>query len=111
MLKELLRQSRGCDTHQTHLKAVYDSVSGIVFFGTPHGGADPRGILHHAAQKIAEALGFGANKQVIDTLLPTSERLKELRNEFAPMARERDWVVYCFQEQYGVPALQGRKVR
>ncbi len=76
---------------------------------SPHGGADPRGIFHHVVQKMVEALVFGANKQVVETLFPTSERLRELRNEFSPMVRERKWIVCCFQEQYGVPALQGRK--
>ncbi|KAK0715229.1 hypothetical protein B0H67DRAFT_487309, partial [Lasiosphaeris hirsuta] len=109
VVKELLRRSKGCGEHQIHLENVYNSVIRIVFLGIPHRGADPRGILHHTVQKIAEAMGFGANKQVVETLLLTSERLRELRNEFSPMIREKYWIVYCFQEQYGVPALQGRK--
>jgi hypothetical protein len=44
------------------------------------------------------------------TLLPTSERLKELRDEFSPMAHQKEWMIYSFQEQYGVPALNDKKV-
>lgn len=96
VLKELLLRSRGCREHQKNLESVYKSAVGIICFGTPHGGADPRGIFHHVVQKISEALGFGANKQVVETLLPTSERLRELRNEFSTMVRERKWIVHCF---------------
>jgi hypothetical protein len=88
----------------------FRGITGILFFGTPHGGADPRGIIHHIVQKVVETLGFGVNKQVVDTFLSTSDRLEELRDEFLPMVREKGWIIYCFQEQYGKTALQGRKV-
>jgi hypothetical protein len=32
--------------------------------------------------------GFAANEQTVNTLLPSAERLKELRDEFGPMVRQ-----------------------
>jgi hypothetical protein len=82
-----------------------------MFFGTPHGGADPRGILRHAAELVIKAIGFNANEQIVNALLPSSERLGELRDEFSPMAHEQQWTIHSFQEQLGVKILNGRKVR
>lgn len=111
VVKETLRRSRGCEIHQSHLRSIYKSTSGIIFFGTPHGGADPRGLILHIAEKIGRAVGLSVNEQIINTLLPSSERLRELRDEFGPMARQQNWTIYSFQEQYGVKALIGNKVR
>jgi hypothetical protein len=118
IVKEALRRSRGCEEQQNHLysngsralRSIYESTSGIIFFGTPHGGADPRGPIQHIAEKVMKAAGFSANEQIVNTLLPSAERLKELRDEFGPMVRHKRWIVYSFQEQYGVKVLSGNKV-
>ena len=110
-MKEALRRSHSFESHHNHLRQIYESTIAILFFGTPHGGADPRGLLGHIAEKVFRAAGFTVNEQIVNTLLPTSERLRELRDEFAPMARQKDWIIYSFQEQYGVPLLNGKKVR
>ena len=81
-----------------------------MFFGTPHGGADPRGMLQHAAQLVIQAIGYKVNEQIVNTLLPSSERLRELRDEFSPMAHEQQWAIHSFQEQLGMRALGWRKV-
>jgi len=80
-----------------------------MFFGTPHEGADPQGILRHAAELVIKAIGFKVNEQIVNTLLPSSERLRELRDEFSPMAHERQWTIHSFQEQLGIKALNGHK--
>ncbi|CAG8949960.1 hypothetical protein HYFRA_00004292 [Hymenoscyphus fraxineus] len=110
VVKETLRRSRGFEFTQIHLRNIYESTSGILFFGTPHSGADPRGPLQHIAERVIKVAGFSVSRQIVDTLLPSSERLKELRDEFGPMAHRRSWIIYSFQEQYGVPALGGNKV-
>ena len=92
-------------------KIIYESTTAVLFFGTPHGGADPRGVLEHFVEKVVRAAGFTVNEQVVNTLLPSSERLRELRDEFAPIARQNNWTIYSFQEQYGVQLLNGKKVR
>ena len=80
-----------------------------MFFGTPHGGADPRHLRELILEKLAKAVGLKVNEQVVNGLLPTSERLKELRESFPPMARHKQWKIYSFQEQYGVKAISDRK--
>jgi hypothetical protein len=82
-----------------------------MFFGTPHAGADPRGFLLHIAERVVKAAGVTVNEQIVNALLPSSERLRELRDEFGPMAQEQNWVIHSFQEQVGVGLLSNQKVR
>lgn len=110
IVKELLRRSKGCHMGQAHLRDIFESTIGIMFFGTPHAGADPHGFLQHIAEKVMKAARFSVNEQIVNTLLPSSERLRELRDEFGPMAQEQNWIIHSFQEQFGVKALKGQKV-
>jgi hypothetical protein len=82
-----------------------------MFFGTPHSGADPLGFSKGIIEKIGKAVGFRVNKQIVDTLLPSSERLRELRDEFGPIAEDENWIIHSFQEQLGIRALSDNKVR
>jgi hypothetical protein len=111
VVKEMLRQSHLCGEHHSHLHQVFVSTASIIFFGTPHGGADPRGFLQHIVETVAKVAGFSANPQIVANLLPSSDRLKELRDEFNPLARKANWIIHSFQEQYGVQLLNGKKVR
>ena len=114
VVKEMLGRARAFERYHDHLHQVhqvYESTAAIIFFGTPHGGADPRGLLEHIAEQIARAAGFKVNKEIVNTLLPTSERLRELRDNFGVMARQKNWIIYSFQEQYGVQSLGGKKAR
>jgi hypothetical protein len=110
IVKEMLRRSRGCHMGQTHLRDIFNSTIGIIFFGTPHAGADPRGFLHRIAERAIKAAGFSVNEQIVSALLPSSERLRELRDEFGPMAQEQNWIIHSFQEQVGVGLLNNQKV-
>ncbi|KAI9862355.1 MAG: hypothetical protein M1813_004831 [Trichoglossum hirsutum] len=110
VIKEMLRRSSSCHRGQTHLQHIFGSTTGIIFFGTPHGGADPRGILQRIAEKAIKALGFSVNEQIVNTLLPSAERLRELRDEFGSIAQEQNWIIHSFQEQFGATALNGDKV-
>jgi hypothetical protein len=85
----MLRRLSGCSQVQTYLQDIFESTIGIMFFGTLHSSADPRGILQHIAEKAIKAAGFSVNKQIVNTLLPSAERLKELRDEFGPMAHKQ----------------------
>jgi hypothetical protein len=108
VIKEALRQSK--QASQPILRNVFKSTVGIVFFGTPHSGADPRNFLCSVAEKFFKVMGAQVNEQIVDALLPSSERLRELRDEFNPMALKRKWAIHSFQEQYGVRWLNGKKV-
>ena len=110
IVKEMLRRSSGCRLAQQHLHSIFLSTIGLMFFGTPHGGADPRGFVQNIAEMAVKAIGWRVNKHIVNTLLPSSERLKELREEFGPMAQGQGWIIHSFQESLGVPALSGCKV-
>lgn len=111
IVKEMLRRSRGCHTGQTHLYDIFNSTIGIMFFGTPHAGADSFGFLQRIAKNAIRAVGFSVNEQIVNALLPSSERLRELREEFGPMAQEQNWIIHSFQEQLGVALLDDQKVK
>lgn len=111
VVKEMLRKSDRCHKGQDHLRDVFFSTTGVIFFGTPHGGADPRGILHHAAESFARAVGFTVNNEILSSLLPSSEHLRELRDDFSPLAHNQEWTIHSFQEELGMKSLRGRKVR
>lgn len=81
-----------------------------MFFGTPHNGTDPRGFPQRVAELAFKAVGFTADKQIVESLLPSSERLAELRDEFNLLAHDQQWIIHSFQEQLGIGALNGRKV-
>jgi len=107
IVKEMLRRAGRA---QEHHQSIFHSTIGVFFFGTPHSGADPLGYPQRIIENIGNALGFRVNKQIIDTLLPSSERLRELREEFGPMAQDEDWIIHSFQEQLGIRALGDKKV-
>jgi hypothetical protein len=108
VVKETLRRSN--QTPQIHLREVCESTVGIIFFGTPHSGADPRSVICSVAEKLIKVVGVQVNEQMVNMLLPCSERLRELRDEFIPIALERRWAIHSFKEQYGVRWLGGKKV-
>ncbi|KAI0547904.1 hypothetical protein F4679DRAFT_552524 [Xylaria curta] len=108
--KEMLRRSDGCHDSRQFLRSIAESTRGIIFFGTPHGGADPRGFLLRIAERAVKAAGFSVNEKIVSTLLPSSERLRELRDDFGPLAMRYHWIIHSFQEQYGVAILGGKKV-
>ena len=85
------------------------ATTGLIFFGTPHGGADPRSSFHCALTRVAELAGFRANPEVVQSLKPDLERSRRLRMGFLQMAHTQKWSIFSFQEEYGVRLL-GRKV-
>lgn len=111
IVKEMLRRSKSYHKLRPELHEIFESTIGIIFFGTPHAGADPQSFLKFIAENVLKALGFSVNEQVVRALLPDSERLRELRDEFSPMAQERNWIIHSFREQFGVTALGDQKVR
>jgi hypothetical protein len=108
IVKDTLRRSNL--NPQTEFRKVCESTVGIVFFGTPHSGADPRTFLNTVAEKLFKSVGVQVNDQLVSTLLPSSERLRQLQDEFVPLALERKWTIHSFKEQYGLRLLGGNKV-
>ena len=110
VVKEMLRQSYRYSKHQQHLQTIAIATVGVIFFGTPHSGADPQRLLRTVALNVASVMGLKVNERVLESLLPSSDRLIELRNEFGPIAHEHGWTIQSFQEDHGIKALNGRKV-
>lgn len=110
VVKEMLRRSSDYYQSQTHLHNIFTSTIGVMFFGTPHSGADPRSFLHRIAERSIKALGFSVDEQIVASLLPSAERLKELRDDFGPKAHQQNWIIHSFQEQIGITLLGGNKV-
>lgn len=110
VVKEALRKSRDCELVKLHLHNIVKSTVGVLFFGTPHRGADPRSLIHHALTLLVKGVGINVNDKVVDTLMPGGEHLREMRDEFTILVRQSRWTIYCFQEEYGLRGLFGRKV-
>jgi ankyrin repeat protein len=108
--KEALRISRGYKSIKPHLHAIFEATIGVMFFGTPHAGADPRSFLHHVLQASALALGAQVNKNIVSALMPGAEVLARLRDDFSIMCHAKMWRIYSFQEELGVLALFGKRV-
>ncbi|KAK3385254.1 hypothetical protein B0H63DRAFT_543518, partial [Podospora didyma] len=109
IVKEALRKARDCASIKPHIHSIFEATAGVIFFGTPHRGADPRSLFHHTLAVCAQIAGFTPPRQIVDILPPTAEHLAELRDQFSSMCHQKIWPVYSFQEEYGV-ALLGRKV-
>ncbi|PKS12515.1 hypothetical protein jhhlp_000722 [Lomentospora prolificans] len=110
VVKAALRHSRDCLGTKAHFRRIFDATSGIIFFGTPHRGADPRSFVHHVLTASFMTLGVQANNQIVDSLMPNNQYATDLRGQFSIMCHQMGWRVYSFHEEYGVPALFGKKV-
>jgi pimeloyl-ACP methyl ester carboxylesterase len=93
LVKEMLRRSRGYDKQST-LRGIYDSTIGIIFFGTPHGGADPRSVARQIITSFAKTIGFNVNNRIVEALFPSAEYLKQLLDEFRRMVIKQERMAY-----------------
>ncbi|KAK1749326.1 hypothetical protein QBC47DRAFT_153287 [Echria macrotheca] len=111
VVKEMLKRAResGIIPGRSYLHDIFLSTTGVMFFGTPHRGADPRAFLHHVLSISLQGLGFKVNKDIVEGLMPRAGRQPDAA-AFAEMACEQKWIVYSFQEEYGMPMLFGKKV-
>lgn len=80
-----------------------------MFFGTPHSGADPRGTLQRIAEKVVKAVEFSIDEQIVNSLLPSAERLRELKDDFGPKALQQNWMIHSFLEQFVLTAFDGQQ--
>ncbi|KAL8366631.1 hypothetical protein RB595_010476 [Gaeumannomyces hyphopodioides] len=110
IVKEALLKSHRSSTGQPHLHDIVQATTGLIFFGTPHRGADPRSLLRQVVKASGQFVGFKSNQQIVDVLMPNSLPLLNLSNEFGNLVNEKKWTVYSFQEEYGVRLLLGTKV-
>jgi len=90
VVKKALRRSHGFEPHHNHLHQIYESTAVILFFETSHEEVDSRDLLELIAEKIVRAAEFAINEHIVNTLLPSSKRLRELHDEFAVMTRQNN---------------------
>ncbi|KAK5626777.1 hypothetical protein RRF57_002492 [Xylaria bambusicola] len=109
LVKDALRLSKSYEHVQPERYHVYQSTTDILFFGTPHAGADPRNTLHKALGHMVKAAGFRVNNEIVQTLMPGAERSKLLAEDFTKWTAERNWNIYTFQEELAHTAL-GSKI-
>lgn len=112
VVKEALRQSKTLkdDKFRPYHQKILSSVFRIIFFGTPHRGADIAD-YGDVVRKAAAAAGFDQSSAILRGLSPDSERLEELREEFNRILYGSDWRIFSFQEDRGisiVPVLRER---
>ncbi|KAI0502713.1 ribonuclease-like protein p/mrp subunit [Xylaria bambusicola] len=87
-------------SHIKHLRSIYVSTYGMLFFGTPHQGSRKANLLT-PAQRIIDILLpsriLDTEAQLLNALKEGSEILQEITDNFAPLMK--DFRVYFFWEQ------------
>ncbi|KAK4158607.1 hypothetical protein QBC43DRAFT_382350 [Cladorrhinum sp. PSN259] len=66
---------------QAHLGNIAQSTVSVLFFGTPHQGADPFNVIHHILKRLATAI-FHYNDSVVQTLLQGGDYLRLIQERF-----------------------------
>ncbi|KAK3343734.1 WD40-repeat-containing domain protein [Lasiosphaeria hispida] len=94
---------------QAHLRSIPQSTVGVLFFGTPHQGADPFSIAHRVLKSLA-GLGVQYNDSVVQTLLQRGDYLKSIQDSFVILSKHSRWTIFSFQEEYAQDGLLGKKV-
>ena len=110
IVKEALRRSEGHRVFQPEYHRIYELTKAMIFLGTPHRGADPQSMIRTVVETVVRGAGYQVNENLVSGLLPTAERLKEVREEYMKMQSIRDWRVVSFVEEYGMRRLGGQKV-
>ncbi|KAH7010585.1 uncharacterized protein B0I36DRAFT_300281 [Microdochium trichocladiopsis] len=93
---------------QAHLLSIPQSTVGLLFFGTPHQGADPLNIAHRVLKSLA-GLGVQYNDSIVQTLLQRGEYLNSIQDSFVILSKHRRWTIFSFQEEFEDGRL-GKKV-
>lgn len=89
--------------YKPELRSIFSATRSVVFFGTPHRGAD----WADFAAKIT-TLAIGKNdKRVLNSLKIDSEVLETLMDRFAVMLRGNDFRVTSFIEGQSMSDMPG----
>lgn len=107
LVKEVLRRSE--TDPDPKVKKIFESFTGVFFFGTPHRGSKEWADFGETITKAATfILGVDANPQIVHALLPTSAELEICRESFFTqwMQRRDKLTIRTFQESNGVVGVQ-----
>ena len=97
--------------------AMFECISGCVFFGTPFGGAEAASTASMLAT-LGAKLDKATSSKLLDMMKPDDEGLREMKNEFMALAnpaKGQRIELFCFYEnhptnfaeQAGLPAIFG----
>ncbi|KAH6887430.1 hypothetical protein B0T10DRAFT_538906 [Thelonectria olida] len=106
LLRIALRRSKVANQGGEDLQSIYTSTYAIIFMGTPHRGSS-YAELGLTAQRLAKAMGFDTNDELLRNLKFDGSYLELLREEFSKMLDQHIFKVYTFQEGKGYKGIQG----
>jgi hypothetical protein len=107
IVKEVLRRSE-VDPDPKLVK-VFESTTGVFFFGTPHRGSRDWASFGEGISSIASrVIGLDVNSQIIHALLPSGPELELCRESFTTqwVKRGDKLTVRTFQESKGVTGIR-----
>lgn len=94
---------------KAHLRSIPQSTVGVLFFGTPHKGADPLNTVHRVLKSVA-GIGVQYNDSVVQTLLQRGgDYLQSIQDSFVILSKHSRWTIFSFQEEFEDGRL-GKKV-
>jgi hypothetical protein len=77
---------------------ILNSITGMVFLGTPFSGSDSAGLALYVVS-AARVLGYDTHKELLEKMVPNSDALFDLRYQFELIARSMQFSMVCFFEQ------------
>jgi hypothetical protein len=101
--KALVTCSLSTTSHLVHRRSIKLSTYGVIFFGTPHAGAN--GAEFQAALTSIFRIFVPGNSNLLRTLSRDSDELRFLRELYLPISQ--DFKAVCFYEEYKTPLIGG----
>lgn len=88
------------DSRQDLFPAMFESIAGCIFFGTPFGGALAAAVASFFAL-IGEKLDKAISSKLLDQMKPGDEGLRELKNDFVRLVGKLTQKIelFCFWEE------------
>jgi len=91
------------NSHLVHRRSIKLSTCGVIFFGTPHAGAN--GAEFQAALTSIFRIFVPGNSNLLQTLSRDSDQLRFLSQLYLPISQ--DFKTVCFYEEYKTPLVGG----
>lgn len=106
ILKVLVTCNSATKNHNKEYRSIKLSTYGIMFFGTPHAGAD--GAEFQVVLTNIGRLFVPGSSSVVKHLIQNSEYLRDLNRSYLPISQ--DFRTFFFWEEYCTPVIGGLSV-
>ncbi|KAJ5100300.1 P-loop containing nucleoside triphosphate hydrolase [Penicillium angulare] len=105
IIKGALEESKRSE-HRPQFLSIYNSLRGIIFLGTPHGGSTMAdwGLI---ATGIVKFTSQGCNSKALKGFQPDSEILEFYRKCFLKMLQDQRFTIHSFYEKRGTSGILG----